>query len=81
MSMAVCPKCAGRGIEPGTGIEFTSADLDEAAGDDYEEREFLSRAWVEYGEVCRRCHGKNVVDRRTLTADEVEEVRALTLDV
>ena len=70
MSKVVCPHCDGRGIEPGTGIEFTRADLDEATGDDYEERQLLGRAWAEYGERCKRCRGKNVVDRHTLTPDE-----------
>jgi hypothetical protein len=72
----VCPNCRGNGIEPGTGITFTSADLDEAYGDDWEERREGGRAWAQHGERCTLCRGENVVtEERAQEWEEQEDER------
>lgn len=73
----VCPSCSGEGYTSRLGA-FTSSDMDEWYGDDWDARDEFVEAYTTrggaYDKACDECHGERVV-RDECPCDECEQER------
>jgi len=57
----VCPACDGEGKDFSTSVALTEADIDEWAGQDFEDRMAFVSSVASITQPCALCHGKRVV--------------------